>query len=284
MAQYRAFFSYARADDKLANWLHRQLDSYRTPKALIGAEGALGPVPAKLHRIFRDRTDLKAGGHIDKALQKELEDSECLVVLCTPTRAKSQWVNHECETFLRLGREDRIFPVIGAGEPNSGDPDTECFPPALRGKGLLAADLREIKKPNGQMIGDGRDGGRLKLIAGLLGVPLDQWVQRERRRQRLLIGALGAAALVFAGVAATAVLQAVAAKEQRDAARNSLARIFAERSWEAMGRGDYLSAARYALAGLRSAPKNEGEYRAALGRLLHDSNESYPLRRGIASG
>ena len=202
--RYRAFFSYARADDRLANWLHLQLDGYRTPRALVGADGALGPVPAKLHPIFRDRTDLDARGHIDQRLQEALEGSECLVVLCTPTSAKSQWVNHECETFLKLGREGRIFPVIGAGEPNSGDPETECFPPALRGKGLLAADLREIKKPNGQLIGDGRDGGRVKLIAGLLGVSLDQLVQRERRRQRLLIGALGAAALVFAGLAVTA--------------------------------------------------------------------------------
>jgi hypothetical protein len=66
------------------------------------------------------------------------------------------------------------IPVIAAGEPDSGDPETECFPPALRGKALLAADLREIKLPTGQLIGDGREGGRLKLLAGLLGVGLDQ--------------------------------------------------------------------------------------------------------------
>jgi hypothetical protein len=179
---YWAFFSYARADDRVANWLHRQLDSYRTPKALVGSAGALGPAPAKLHPIFRDRTDLQAGGHIDHALQQVLEESETLVVLCTPTSAKSHWVDHECETFLRLGRADRIFPVIASGQPESNDRDTECFPPSLRGKGLLAADLREIKLPNGQLVGDGREGGRLKLIAGLLGVPLDALAQRERRR------------------------------------------------------------------------------------------------------
>ncbi len=35
--RYRAFFSYARADDRIANWLHRQLDGYRTPKPLVGS-------------------------------------------------------------------------------------------------------------------------------------------------------------------------------------------------------------------------------------------------------
>lgn len=196
--QYQAFFSYARGDDKVANWLHHQLDSYRTPASMIGAEGGLGPIPAKLHPIFRDRTDLEAGGEIDGALQRALEASKTLIVLCTPGSAKSRWVNHECETFIRLGRVAHIFPVIAEGEPNSGDPDTECFPPALRDKGLLAADLRAIRKPNGQIVGDGREGGRLKLIAGLLGVPLDQLVQRERRRQRLLISGLVAAAAILA--------------------------------------------------------------------------------------
>jgi len=203
--RYRSFFSYARADDRTANWLHRQLDGYRTPKTLVGVEGEFGPAPAKLHPIFRDRTDLESGGHVDRALQSALENSETLIVLCTPTSAKSRWVNHECETFLKLGREAAIFPVIAAGEPESGDPETECFPPALRGKGLLAADLREIRLPNGQLVGDGREGGRLKLIAGLLGVPLDRLVQRERNRQRQAVAGLAGASFAFAALAVAAV-------------------------------------------------------------------------------
>jgi WD40 repeat protein len=219
--RYRAFFSYARADDRIANWLHRQLDGYRAPKPLIGTEGELGPVPAKLHPIFRDRTDLESGGHVDSALQQALQDSETLIVLCTPTSAKSHWVNHEVETFLKLGREAAIFPVIAGGVPDSGDPDTECFPPALRNKGLLAVDLREIKLPSGQLVGDGREGGRLKLIAGLLGVKLDALVQRERRRQRQVVAALSVAALVFLGVAAVAGVQTIAANSNLSLARKN---------------------------------------------------------------
>lgn len=195
--QYRAFFSYARADDKIANWLHKQLDGYRAPRSLAGTEGELGFVPATLHPIFRDRTDLEAGGHVDASLQAALEASQTLIVLCTPTSAKSRWVNREVEVFLELGREAAIFPVIAGGIPDSGDPATECFPPALRGKSLLAADLREIKLPTGQLVGDGREMGRLKLIAGLLGVALDRLVQRERRRQRQTVAVLSFSALAF---------------------------------------------------------------------------------------
>ncbi|MGE0669015.1 MAG: toll/interleukin-1 receptor domain-containing protein [Sphingomonadales bacterium] len=274
---YRAFFSYARADDRTANWLHRQLDSYRTPKALVGSEGLLGAVPAKLHPIFRDRTDLSAGNSVSESLQQALEESETLIVLCTPTSARSHWVNHECETFLSLGRADRIFPVIADGEPDSSDPSRECFAPVLRGKGLLAADLRELRRPNGQMIGDGREMGRLKLIAGLLGVPLDALIRRERRRQRLTLLGFGAATIVFACLAVASVWFGLEAEEQRRETFNSLARIFAERSWQAMERENYQLAARYALAGWHAAPENEAEYRLALSRLLHGANESRAL-------
>jgi WD40 repeat protein len=337
--RYRAFFSYARADDRIANWLHRQLDGYRTPKPLVGSEGELGPVPAKLHPIFRDRTDLESGGHVDRALQDALEESETLIVLCTPTSAKSRWVNHEVETFLKLGREAAIFPVIAAGVPDSGDPDTECFPPALRGKGLLAADLREIKLPTGQLIGDGREGGRLKLIAGLLGVGLDQLLKREQARQRLALAALSFSALVFAAVASAAVVQTFAsnrnaaialANEQRalrgeanakanaeaeraaraeaeqrtrerDAealraianareaehqegiaserarqARSTLHRFFATQAWTKIESGDYVSAGRYALAGMQLSPENAGIYRSVLGSALQYAVDSPP--------
>lgn len=306
--KYRAFFSYARIDDRVANWLHAQLDRYRTPRSLIGEAGDLGPVTAKLHPIFRDRTDLESGGHITERLQEALEASETLIVLCTPASASSQWVNHEVETFFRLGREDRIFPVIASGEPDSGNPDTECFPPALRNKGMLAADLREIRKPNGQVVGDGRESGRLKLIAGLLGLPLDRLVQRERRRQRQLIAMLGGAAAAFAAVAiaagsfwllanaradeiqkqagqlrietANAVSardkEAIARKDATDReieARQNLHRFFGATAWIKLGEGDTLAAARYALAGYRLSPANEQLYHSALAAALSRSGE-----------
>ncbi|MFZ4604577.1 MAG: toll/interleukin-1 receptor domain-containing protein, partial [Caulobacterales bacterium] len=335
--RYRAFFSYARADDRIANWLHRQLDGYRTPKPLVGTDGELGPVPAKLHPIFRDRTDLESGGHVDAALQQALEESETLIVLCTPTSAKSHWVNHEIETFLKLGREAAIFPVIAAGVPDSGDPDTECFPPALRNKGLLAADLREIKLPTGQLVGDGREGGRLKLTAGLLGVPLDKLVQRERRRQQQVVVVLSAAALVFLGVAAVAGVQTINERTQRERAdkqreradkktieaernlklandqreradaktkeaiasareaerqsgiasenarqaRSTLHRFFATQAWARIERGEYLAAARYALAGMHlsregNEPENAHLFEATLAGAVFEAGESTP--------
>ncbi|MEZ5960616.1 MAG: TIR domain-containing protein [Hyphomonadaceae bacterium] len=274
---YRAFFSYARADDKIANWLHRQLDNYRTPKSLVGTEGALGPAPAKLHPIFRDRTDLQAGGHLDQSLQQSLEDSECLVVLCTPTSAKSQWVNHECETFIRLGRAERIFPVIADGVPDSGDPETECFPRALQGRGLLAADLREIKQASGQLIGDGREIGRLKLIAGLLGVPLDALVQRERRRARVVMMAMAVAATCFLGLAVAATFFGIIAKQQEYLAESTLRRFFIAEAWREFDGGSIRGAAQRALIGARLLPEQEDEASEVLAATLFELGGGVPL-------
>lgn len=261
----RAFFSYSRSDDRIANWLHGALDRYRTPKALIGIEGALGPVPAKLHPIFRDRTDLSGGGHLNERIETALRDSECLVVLCTPSSARSPWVNREVEIFLELGREKQIFPVIADGEPESGDPETECFPPALRGKGLLAADLREIRLPNGRLVGDGRDGGRLKLLAGLLGVSLDALVQRERRRERLVRTGFVAATIVFASLAIAAgglgwlaQTRAVAEREARLAADRFALEAQTQRDEAQVQRSRADEEALAAIANAREAERQSG--------------------------
>lgn len=229
MMGYFAFLSYSRADDKQANWLHRRLDSFRTPKPLQGADGPLGPAPAKLHPIFRDRTDMAGGGSLSERIDAALAESQALIVLCSPAAAQSPWVDREVATFIARQSVAKVFPVIASGLPNSEDVERDFFPPALRGHGLLAADLREIRLPDGKVVGDGQEGGRLKLIAGLLGVSLDALVQRERQRQRVLMLSLGASAVVFAGLAATAgVLGVLAEQNRQQAARN--ARIAQERA------------------------------------------------------
>lgn len=50
----------------------------------------------------------------------------------------------EIQHFRSTGRGDRVFAVIIDGTPNSGDPETECFPPSLRqdaGPDLHADDM-----------------------------------------------------------------------------------------------------------------------------------------------
>lgn len=182
---YLAFLSYSHKDTKDGAWLHRALEQYNVPRRLI-KERPEGALPSKLRPVFRDRFDYAAGASLGEKTRAALAHSRHLIVLCSPHAAQSRYVNEEIRLFKMMGGEGRIIPVILAGEP--GDPRQECFPPALRtrysadGEALgpadepLAADLREI--------GDGRKLGRLKVIAGLLGLGLDDLVARDREAER----------------------------------------------------------------------------------------------------
>jgi len=223
-ARYYAFLSYSHKDSELADWLHRQLEEFRVPHALAGKLTEHGVIPKRLTPIFRDRHELAAANDLGAEIRIALESSQYLIVLCSPEAAKSQWTNAEIEHFKRTRPEGCVLAAIISGEPYASDlpgrESEECFPPALRyrydGRGRrttkraepLAADLREA--------GDGRRMGFLKLVAGMLGVGLDDLVQRETLRRQRRLAWLAAASL--AGMAITSTL-AVTAIKARDEAR-----------------------------------------------------------------
>ena len=224
---YFAFLSYSHADEADADWLHRELERFRVPSALVGRLTDNGPIPRRLTPIFRDRHELAAADDLGEEIREVLAHSRCLVVLCSPAAAKSKWTNAEIATFKKLHPDGCIIAAVIGGEPLASDvpgrEDEECFPPALvakynrRGKPTgskvepLAADLREGK--------GGRRTGFLKVVAGMLGVGLDELVQREEvRRQRRLAtitaGSFGGM-LIAGGLAITAIQARDAARDQR---------------------------------------------------------------------
>ena len=227
--RYSAFISYSHADTPVARWLHKALESYRLPRALVGQASPFGAVPARLPPVFRDRDELPASADLGGELRAALAAARFQIVLCSPRSAKSIWVNEEILAFKRAHGEARVLPLIIAGEPYAGD-ERECFPPALRFK--LAADgsLSDVpSEPIAADLRDGKDGKRLallKLIAGITGLKLDQLAQRDAaRRQRQLLaitaGSL-AIALVTIGLAIYANIQRAEAVRQQLVATRSL--------------------------------------------------------------
>ncbi len=205
--KYRAFLSYSHRDAHWAKWLHAALEGYSIDKDLVGRQTPVGAVPKVLRPIFRDREDFSAGHSLTEQTAAALDASQFMVVLCSPNAAKSQYVNEEIRRFKALGRADRVIPVIVAGEP--GDPDEECFPPALRFKlgsdGALTDEREEPIAADARPQGDGKALAKIKLIAGLLGVGFDEIVrrdQRARRRRHRIWGAI-AASFLFLAVMAT---------------------------------------------------------------------------------
>ena len=231
--KYRAFISYSHSDEVWAKWLHRALETYRVPKHLVGRETEFGPVPARIAPVFRDRDELATATNLGETLTRALQQSAFQIVICSPKAARSRWVNEEILAFKRLGREHRIFALVVDGEPGgSSRPETaeiESFPNALIYK--MGAD-GELTEQRGEPIAaDGRPGKdskldvKLKLVAGMLAVGLDELKQRDAHRRHVRMMWLVSASV--AGMAITSAL-ATAAWFARNEAERQRVRAEAE--------------------------------------------------------
>jgi len=205
--KYWAFISYSHKDTAIADWLHKKLETYRVPRSLAGTPTRDGTAPERLIPIFRDREELPTSSQLGDNLQRSLQQSRYLVVICSPASAQSRWVEEEIRSFKNWHGRDRIIALIGSGIPNATDPADESFPHSLRFETdgpdtapiriePIAADLRPE--------GDGRERAFLKIVAGLLGVGFDDLYQREKRREQrrrmLLTAAVAAGILILAAI------------------------------------------------------------------------------------
>ncbi len=215
--RYWAFISYSHRDRAWAEWLQRNIETWRVPRRLVGRPGPVGPVPRRLLPVFRDRDELPSSPNLNAAIDLALQQSRFLIVIASPYSAVSRWVEQEIQRFRAMGRGDRILCLIVDGEPNAaGHGQLECLPPSLRsGTGVepIAADLRP-----GQ---DGRALARSKLLAGLLGVGLDELRRRERRRRQLRL-AFGGLVLSLATGLALSGVQALRREAATALARQAL--------------------------------------------------------------
>ena len=223
--RYWAFLSYSHKDSDTADWLHGALERYRVPRSLVGRETANGVIPAGFSPIFRDRHELAASGDLGHTIREALAGSRCLIVLCSPEAAQSRWTNEEIVAFKKAHPNGPLLAAIVAGEPFASDMPgreaEECFPPALRQKfdsrGRPTAKRAEPIAADLRPAGDGRQLGLLKIVAGMIGVGLDELVQREQQRRHKRLTYIAAASL--AGMAVTSGL-AVFAFDKRDEARD----------------------------------------------------------------
>lgn len=232
-----------------ATWLHQALETYEVPADLAGTRNQRGDViPERIFPVFRDEEELPADARLSTPIEAALAASRFLVVLCSPQAVKSRFVSEEVLRFKQLGKQDRILAAIVEGEPTGGtNPERECFPDALRfaldSAGQLstqeaepiAADFRlpdgtpgwtspkafrdALKlaavpeaTANAQVAAYAKQQNLmlLKIVAGVLGVPLgvltkrDKAYQLEKQRQRARVLRRWLAAISLLAVAAMA--------------------------------------------------------------------------------
>lgn len=223
--RYKAFISYAHKDASWARWLHHRLESYKPPVVRGESRTLLHP----LKPVFRDRDELPASGHLGPLLTDALEQSEFLIVLCSPTSARSRWVNQEIEHFRETRGAENILALIVDGEPHSGG-DDDCFPPALLAEDDEGNPVEPVAA-DARALGDGKRLAFLKLAAGLLSTPLDQLAQRDnaRRNKRLAMLAGGS----ITGMVGALALAVYAETQRQDAVAQRLLAEQNERTAEA---------------------------------------------------
>ncbi len=248
--RYAAFISYSSKDASFAKHLHRALERYGVPTSLGSFDLVGGGKKNRIYPIFRDREEASAG-RLGELIEASLKASAALIVVCSPSSARSPWVEKEIQFFIGQGRRDRIFAIISDTAPlvnaTGDDATVACFPPALSSDALiddnalqpLAADARKGK--------DGFRNAWLKVVAGLINVNAGALADRDRARRRsnaIRSGLIAATMLLAVGLGISWMVSI-----QMNARSNTLA-VLAQR---ASDEGDPERAFRYARAGLVGA-------------------------------
>ena len=208
------FISYSRKDRDFAVRLQQALANYVPPKDL--------PVPHRRLDVFRDEEDF-TGAEYYQSLDRHLNDSSKLIVLCSPSARSSQFVNDEIQRFARTKGPDRIIALLTAGIPNNeATPEQQAqmaFPDALceAMKMPLAADFRGFDPKRSKVDRGPYEPSWYTTLANIYDVSRAQLEQREKkrrtRRRQITAGVAVASVIVLVG------LSSIAWKQRQDAIR-----------------------------------------------------------------
>ena len=208
--RYDAFISYRHTElDKfVAINLHRKLEAFKLPHGVKSPTGK-----TKITRVFRDEDELPLSSNLSEPINLALENSDFLLVICTPRLQESEWCKHEIKTFIKLHGRDKILAVLAEGEPAESFPKELCeeeyevtnpdgsIEKKIRVIEPLAADVRgkskhEIKKA--------LDDAVLRISAKIFDLNYDDLKQRHKERQfkRTLsvVSTVAASLLLFSAV------------------------------------------------------------------------------------
>ncbi len=262
---YWCFISYQHGDNETkgrrwANWLHKQIEEYEIPPRLINTTNQYNEkIPSKISPVFIDQQELEAGGKLKERINIALDNSATLVVLCSSRSKESPYVNQEIAYYRKIGKGNRIYPALLEGE------GTTNYPEALTEKGRdgesldslavsfrLSDDTQGWTDPKEYKIhlksqakpyksikkelddySELLEHSKLKLIAGIIGIKLDELIQRDiaktarklKRQRIILFTFIAITILALIGITLTVK------KNQEVISQRDLAHINEGQSW-----------------------------------------------------
>lgn len=190
--KYKAFISYNHndRDSRVAQALHSRIEIYTVPRKLR-KNGA-----KKLGKVFRDQEELSVSSDLNQHIRDALDESEFLIVICSPGAVVSCWVSKEIAYFLEHHAPEKVLTVLTGG---NGGEIYEALLPGLPEP--LSLDLTGIAD---EEINRKLKERFLKLCAPLLDCKYDNLVLRDQKRQRRIfrgwLAGITAVAAVIIGI------------------------------------------------------------------------------------
>lgn len=235
---YDAFISYRHCplDQYVAEILHKRLEAFRLPK---GVQKRLSDNSrTKIERVFRDREELPLASNLAEPITRALEDSEFLIVICTPRLPESSWCRKEIETFTALHGREKILAVLAEGEPGESFPKelVQVKETSIGADGQILEQIRMVEP----LAADVRGGSRreirrkintelLRLAAAMCGCGYDELRQRHReRRMKRILAVSCTAAAFFLGFGAFSTAMALRIQGQKEQISQQKERIEAQ--------------------------------------------------------
>ena len=255
--KYNAFISYRHTepDMYIAKRVHKGLETLKAPRGVFQKSGK-----RKIERVFRDQEELPIGSDLGDNIKAALEESEYLIVVCSPRTPESAWVQKEIDTFISLHGREHILAILVEGEPQ------ESFPEKLRADEAgnpvepLAADVRGASR---------REMNRrlrtelLRLAAPLLHCSYDDLRQRHReRRMKKVMFAASAAAVAGVLFGAYSAYNTAMIQENYRQKQVNQSKYLASTALSLLEEGDRQTAALVALEALPT-PEQDRPYVAS---------------------
>lgn len=176
------FISYSRQDAAIAQWLQRQLESYKYPTELVKPERR--PSDRNYIRpVFLDTNDLSTSdGVFWNDIKSKIEHSQYLLVLCSRASASSVYVDKEIACFMGQdeSRLDRVILAILEPEIRLSSPSADHFPPQIlqRWDRLSSRNHPQLRPNAEENAPSARRRGLMQIISFMLGV---DWILLHNR-------------------------------------------------------------------------------------------------------
>ncbi len=261
--KYDAFISYRHApeDIEVSEQIHKRLESLRVPGSIRKATGK-----SKIQRVFRDQEELTVSSSLSDEILSALDESEFLIVICSPRTPESEWVSNEVSYFIKAHGRERVLPVLIEGEPKQSFPKPLLYEEKreidVRGETYVYKTIAEpfaadYRAPDPQTRKKIIKKKIFRLAAPILGCRYDDLKQRHReQRNRRIFAAVTAVALLAVAFGVYNYMQNQKILENFRKQQITQSRFLADTSSRLLEQGDRTKAIQIALEALPKSLEN----------------------------